>query len=539
MLPLRYPGGAAVVSKPFYFFSFDVSNHGSAGTYLLSKDHRGDPRAMPRDALPDLSIVLTFLRSGQRWSQADLARDAGISPKLLNDYEGGRKKLTRERLAYLIAFMGLPPETIDATLARLAANRAAGRSPLGSADGRSEAHRHIEVVAARGANLAAGFIRSILSLVNVEAEKLEALQRGELLWRSLKRHPPAGRRLLVENGKKYRSWGLCVRVAAESLAKAANHPQEALELAELAFFIAERVPGDAARRSQLQGYAEAHVANGLRVCNNLRGAREAIARARKLWETGAAGAPGLLNEALLPWIEAAVRRAERRFPEALKRIDEALALDAGELRGKILLSRAGILDLLGELSGSAEALCEAAPLIDSDKEPRLAFGLRFNLLVNLSHLGRFHEVEEQLPEVRALAERLGENLDLTRVVWLQGKAYAGLGRIAEAKTAFEQARQVFKRCELTFDYALVSLDLALLLLGQGCTVEVKTLAEQMVWIFRAQGVEREALVALRLFCDAAKRNSATADLVRRVVSYLYQALHDPELRFEADRAEAR
>ena len=65
---------------------------------------------MPREALPDLSIALTFLRSGQGWSQADLGKAAGISPKILNDYERGRKTLTRERLEYLVAFLGVPPD---------------------------------------------------------------------------------------------------------------------------------------------------------------------------------------------------------------------------------------------------------------------------------------------------------------------------------------------------------------------------------------------------------------------------------------------
>ena len=31
--------------------------------------------------------------------------------------------------------------------------------------------------------------------------------------------------------------------------------------------------------------------------------------------------------------------------------------------------------------------------------------------------------------MRALAERLGEELDLTRVVWLEGKVTAGLGQL--------------------------------------------------------------------------------------------------------------
>jgi transcriptional regulator with XRE-family HTH domain len=35
--------------------------------------------------------------------------------------------------------------------------------------------------------------------------------------------------------------------------------------------------------------------------------------------------PGLLNPALLPWVEAALHRDERELPQALKKIGEALA----------------------------------------------------------------------------------------------------------------------------------------------------------------------------------------------------------------------
>jgi hypothetical protein len=80
-------------------------------------------------------------------------------------------------------------------------------------------------------------------------------------------------------------------------------------------------------------------------------------------------------------------------------------------------------------------------------------------------------------------------------------------------------RRVFGRCELTFDYALVSLELAVLLLEQGHTAEVRTLAEEMLRIFRTQKVEREALAALHLFCDAARRETATVDLARKLVRF--------------------
>jgi hypothetical protein len=54
----------------------------------------------------------------------------------------------------------------------------------------------------------------------------------------------------------------------------------------------------------------------------------------------------------------------------------------------------------------------------------------------------------------------------------------------------------------------------------------------MLPIFRSQEVEREALAALRLFCEAARRKTATVELARRVVRFLHRAQHDPELRFE-------
>ena len=120
---------------------------------------------MPKPTLPDLSIALTFLRLGQGWSQADLGKAAGTEQ--INEYERGRKTLTRERLERLIAFMGLPPETIDSTLDCLAATRAMARPPRDSAAPLSAAQRRVEVVAARFARLAHGFARSSLTMLTV------------------------------------------------------------------------------------------------------------------------------------------------------------------------------------------------------------------------------------------------------------------------------------------------------------------------------------------------------------------------------------
>lgn len=62
---------------------------------------------------------------------------------------------------------------------------------------------------------------------------------------------------------------------------------------------------------------------------------------------------------------------------------------------------------------------------------------------------------------------------------------------------------------------------------------------EMLWIFKAQGVHREALAALRVFCDAAKHQAATLELARKVERYLCRAQLDPELKFEEEETEAR
>lgn len=494
---------------------------------------------MPR-ILPDLNLALALLRTALGWSQTELAEAAGVSPNLLNDYEKGRKPLGRERLERLVSAMGLPPERVDETLAFIAASRAESRSPGEPDDPFAETRRQIEGIAARSGRLAADYTRSALTLLTIEGRALRDRQRAELLWARLKRRTPEERRVLVEEGRDYRHWALCERVCAESRALAANHPHDALALAELALLIGKLTPGEAAWRRRLQGYALFHVANGWRVCNDVPAAEATLTRASKLWEEGESGDPGLLNPAVPPWIEAAIRRAQRRFPEALKRIDEALALDTGELRAKMLLSKSSIYQILGEPKGSTAALLEAAPLIDAGREPRLAFGLRFNLLVDLCHSESFRDAEPRLAGVRELAERLGEELDLTRVVWLEGKVKAGLGQIEEAQAAFEQSRRMFRTRELAYDYALVSLDLSLLLLSVGQTCEIKEIGEEMLWIFKVQGIHREALAALQVFCEAASREGATLELTRRIAHFLRRAQHDPELRFKLEeRAEPR
>jgi tetratricopeptide (TPR) repeat protein len=485
----------------------------------------------PRSKDPDAQLLILLCRHSLPMDQGDFARFAGINPSQLSDYEQGVRAAPRKVQEKAVRAAGLPVFLLAGMLRGIRSFRVAARGRL-RADRIFSASTAAEVIDL--ARLVADVVLGPLTPVRPTAEAPAAEDRAAAaaLWARLERRRAAERRVLVDELEEYWSWALSERIAAESLGQAPNHPSKALELAELAHLVAEKVPGEELWRSRIRGYALLFEANARRACNDLPGAGEAVTRACTLFEAGAPGDPGLLSGAWGPWIESSVRRDQRRFPEALQRIEEALALDRGELRGQILLGKAWLHEMLGEPEASFSALYEAAPLIDPDREPRNALVLRFNLVVALCALERFEEAETRLPEVQALAEKLGQELDLTRALWLQAKVHAGLGRPAKARDAFEQVRRVFTRRGLTFDYALVSLELALLLLEEGQTVEVSALAVEMLNIFRTQKIEREALAALQLFCEAARRKTATVELARQIVKFLQRAQHDPELRFE-------
>jgi predicted butyrate kinase (DUF1464 family) len=89
---------------------------------------------------------------------------------------------------------------------------------------------------------------------------------------------------------------------------------------------------------------------------------------------------------------------------------------------------------------------------------------------------------------------------------------------------------------MSYDTALVSLELAVLYSEQGRAEEVKILARHLVPIFQARNVDPEVLAALTLFRQAAERERVSAEFARRVLAYLRKARRNPGLRFEGEVA---
>lgn len=487
-------------------------------------------RRKPKEQPPPAeSLVLSTLRKARGWTGQELAQASGTSTQVISLYETGDRPPSRERLEALAAAMGYRAEDVDFLLLALKSAGAGEAAPRAPVDPTPEELRGIRRTATRVGVAAVDLTEQALVKL-IRARRLrKARQDAARLWERLRSETPAKRRLLVEKAREFQTWGLAERLCHESEDAASDRADRALELAGLAQRVAELAPGEEAWRSRLQGYALAFLANAQRVANDLPRAEATFAHAWKLWEAGADF--GVLAAWRLLDLEASLHRGRRQFPEALTRLDQARAVAPSEAAGRILLKRAATLDQMGEAEQAIETLQEATPLVEGKCQPRLLFGLRFNLAAGLCRLARYAEAEPLLVEVRDLAVEMRKELDLVRVVWLEGKINSGLGRTHEAIVSFEQVRREFSTREMAYDAALATLELAELYLLDGRTQEVRGLASEMAWIFRCQRVHREAIAALTLFCEAARNEAATAEMARKVGQYLVRAQSNPDLRF--------
>lgn len=486
---------------------------------------------MPRMPPPPLALALTVLRSARGWSQKELSAATGLSRGILSEYESGKTELSRERLEGLATVLGWRPGSVDRALSALELLELGSAAPGGPLDPDEEDWRIIERAVADAKREVGGALQAELTREVREERIAHGRGQAAVLWERLKPLSPRERRLRVTGAPEHQDSFLCELLCAESERAAASDARVSQELAQLALEVAERIPGPPAWRSRVQGYAWAFIGNARRVASQLPAADAAFARFHELWEEGAAAGVGLFDEARLLDLEASLRRAQRRLPEALTLHDRALAT-AGQEAGYILVNKANVQEDLEDYRGALATLKQAESLIQATREPRLAFALRFNQAVHLLHLGQLREAEPLLAEARDLAVRQGYQLDLIRVVWLTTRVAADIGRKEEAMAGLEQVRREFRARELAYDYALASLELAVLWLEQGRTADVRAVSRQMMWIFESQGVHREALAALGLFREAAEREDLTLALARRLLDYLEKARRDPGLRFD-------
>lgn len=463
---------------------------------------RGDPKIT--------RLVVVFLRFRAEMTQKEFGDASGVDQAAVSRYELGDLAPSEETLRRMAKAAGLGWHVV-AHLHRFIGTILSGDSSQGPVDTRGE----LEILAA--ARLAmAPFLLEFRGVAHRLAPQ-EARHEAEEVWEALAPLPHLRRQWLLEiSVRASRSWAMAERLGHESERAAAHNSAEALHLAELALFVAERVPRE--ERSRTLGYCWAFLANARRVANDFDGADQAFTLARDFWSAGAGQIP--FAEWRLLDLEASLRREQHRFAEALDLLDQARVASQGNPMAalRILLKREHVLAQSGNFEGALAVLAEVAPLLEDLGEPRLVFAHRFNRADNLYHLKRYVDAAALLQEVWNLAAQQANELDQVRTRWLQGRVQAGLGQKEDALGNLEQVQREFTDRKLPYDAALASLEVAVLWLEEGRTAEVRTLAVGMAWIFKAQGIQREALAALSLFREAALQEAASVDLVRRVIA---------------------
>lgn len=506
----------------------------------MSRQGRGKRRP-PQESSEEGGLwgaTIGLFRLLRGWSQTKLARRAGMDRSRVSLYEAGKVPLpeTRERLtrAAEIPLHLVAPIRSFLRLLLQALRRETRVEPVvwGYPRPPEAAQRAAWGIVERAVTFARLelAVRWSTRTVGKPAPPTAAdLARAEALCTLLASFEPKRRPLLVEGSEAYRAWLVCLLLCDRSEQAAAHSAAEALELARLAGLVARSLPPDAFRQC-LEGYAEHLVANALRVGNDLNEADAAFARAERLWRSGTDEA-GLLDEGRLLDFKASLRRAQRRFAEAIRLHDQALRTARPERRGHYLLNKSATWEEKGDYEASLEVLERAAREIDEERQPRLLFGQRFNVAANLVRLNRAGEAEPIVVEVRKLAGRLGNDTDLIRTLWLEGLVLRGTGRLDEALAALRQVRRDFEARNLPYDFALASLDLALVYREQGRLGDVVRLAAEMIGIFEAAGVQRETVAAVILFREAAEKRAITAELVLRLQDYLKRAQREPGARF--------
>jgi tetratricopeptide (TPR) repeat protein len=347
---------------------------------------------------------------------------------------------------------------------------------------------------------------------------------------------PQNRLARLQVSRRYVSWGLCELLVHESRQAAPQQASEAFHLADLAVHVANLLPAGEPFEEQwiyqLQSLAWAGLANAQRVQGDLSGAERSFEMTDSWWEAGTRSTGDALGyEPVLLDLKASLRMAQRRFPEALKLLDQAVALyRSGQpehrdphLAGKCLISKAAVLIEQGESESAIQALKKANGWIDPERDPRLVLCVRHNLVDNLSKMGRHAEAADLLPDLRALAATQGSTLDRVRLTWVEGRIAAGLGDHDQARRLLTDVRQAFLVNDNPYEAALATLDLVIPDLEQGNTAAVQALADDMVTVFRAHNVSREALAAVLLFQEAARRETATTALARETAASLSRA----------------
>ncbi len=362
---------------------------------------------------------------------------------------------------------------------------------------------------------------------------------SEELFEQLMDHPPGRQETILRNHRRYQTPGLVDRLGRESRSVLGEDPRRAAELARLAVTAADALADDRYPEALIRdarARARIRLSEALRRSSHLRASGRVLEEARGYVVHG----PGDRSlEAQLAYKEAMLLNDQGRLAGALAAIDRAFRLyremEDSHLAGKALINRGVILADHQRPAEAIHAVSHAAALVDPVRDPKLILVMFHNLALYFSQIGWLDGALRFLRDASVLYEQVGSRSERLRRHWLEGNILVKQGRMEEACRAFRRAQEGFIEMGLACEAAKVSLELAAAYAELGWSLHLRRLARQMLPIFRAQHLHREAMAALVYFCRSVEEDRAGVWLARAVLRFFEAVEKDPELVFEGWR----
>ncbi len=300
-----------------------------------------------------------------------------------------------------------------------------------------------------------------------------------------------------------------------------------LQLAELARHTAEACTveetGSAALLADLRAQGWRQYGNALRVRGQMREAEEAFSVAQRQAAEGTGDPP--LRASLFEQM-ASLRYFQRRFDESIELADSAgqIYRELGEAQSlaSTLIQKAIASLYGGEAESAVRILNSAIPMLDPESDANLLLAACHNLVRCYIDLGRPEQALSIYFEIRDLYQRATDPLIRLRVSWQEGQLLRDLGHLRAAEAVLLQARQGFGERELLYEAAQVSLDLAAVYVRLRAEEELRQTVAETAPIFRALGVDREAIALLLQLQQLAHQGRQALELIRLLNTRLEQ-----------------
>ena len=330
------------------------------------------------------------------------------------------------------------------------------------------------------------------------------------------------RRLRIQRAlSRFRSPHLVDRLLQQSQRNVVKDPYRALDLAECSHEVALRIPQDLfgpgwAMTSVAR--ANAHRGNAHRVLGDFQAAERLLSMAYSLFLREGDGDP--LIEAEILKIHARVYMDLRRFRKAEGLFDLALSFfrACGE-EARVAETLIAMAILYSESDRTREAVTTiktALTYIHPQSQERMYLYAQHNLAHYLRDSGEFIEARELMAANAELYARFPEPLLQLRRRWLSATVARELGDLENAQTELTEIREGFRHEGLVYDAALAGLDLSLVHVALGNRQELQTLARELVPVFSARDIPREATAAWMLFQEAARQEAVTETIVHKL-----------------------